>query len=411
MTCLPNNNKKDDNVVKLLKCSERMEIQEKAIYISDWDEMRPWQPVVPVCCYKSNRLRNREKLKEMNKKQKKIVALALTSKQQNTGIYLKPIISQSNSLLPVPRNKLARNMNILSYELPSWRFLVNTKTFEYIDRDHPKDINKVYNLSPRSKSSHKSHCNSRFLDPAAFFDERLSISYKALQLYHPIKFTEVVYNNVTENIPTDIRCRLHTKSFITLPPLPVLPYEGESDGGGGSCKTEKNCTQSKKSPKVTNVKKPVKQGSRNKISCKKKQKKKKKVHLPDREEHSIPQNNTTTANTSIPLLPIEKHLCKVRSNEIIDCHIFPDMKLKKSIFLPKIGNTKSALTKSPSKILILNKEKLVNNPPQMIINDSYLPSLNYGNYESLYKPVQNKSNVTKLPAINGVKVGFSTILR
>ena len=90
------------------------------------------------------------------------------------------------------RGQLVKSLDVLSYESPSWRFIVNRQSYNYLPRAHPKLLAHSLPLAPSRvrPSSANSAANSGrkfvgILDPATFFDDQLAIAFKARESYIP----------------------------------------------------------------------------------------------------------------------------------------------------------------------------------------------------------------------------------
>ena len=395
----------------LVVCSDRIEVQEKGVYVSDYDEIRPWKAVKPMCSYMTTPLKRRRKRSSSDKAKAKKNKLPVSfqfyvnntvveksklksiqfTKEYHPAVGDKCICKHNlliddcnsfqncSSSVTQVKNKLARSQNVLSYDVPSWRFIVNTKTYSYVDRCHPKDLTKVYNLSPRFNSSSNSNKSMQILDPAVFIDERLAMIHKAYESYKPNKEMYKVLKRLQELsfVDADMHSRLLSTSLINIPVADGESVENEdienpkfinlrSDKLKLSIKTK-----TKKETKVKNVKR---------VTTKKKKKKKGIKHSKSSENKKLILP-VPTKNTSHLKLPSITNTSKKVTN---------DKMLQSSVVYNGSIVSQITLDKKPSDSNITYRT-----------SELYLPTLNYGNYTEFYLPkdsVIHKSNI-KLPPI------------
>jgi len=156
------------------------------------------------------------------------------------------------------KKKLSRSTGVLSYDVPSWRFITDLNTYEYLHRCHPKDVLKYFKFLPRTKSSNTwRNEKSHILDPAAFIDERLAVSFKALKSYSK---TKLDFYNITKEIENPYispQHRLIPKTSLKFAPDKYDEEEEETVTKNSKLKkiyikSNKKCQLNPKSNKVLN---------------------------------------------------------------------------------------------------------------------------------------------------------------
>ena len=408
---------------KLLLCSDRTDIYERGVFVAEYDEMRSWKAVDPMCCYITTPLGRQNKGssdKNSNKTKKFKPALSVHFYINNNAVEksnLKSVkLRTRDCLCPKHDNfvddmlmddkcnsfrkrtsslnsKLSKSQNVLSYDVPSWRFIINTKTYNYIDRCHPKDIKKFYNLSPRSHSSLQPDTEMRIIDPALFMDERLTAIYKAYKKYEPNKENQQIISRLQElkKIDNDIKSRL-TK-------MPVASVDGESVNND---ETE--------NPKYLNLR-----SDKLKLSIKTKSKKEKK-YLPFKDKKPGNSKHTTTkkkkkkSNKQTKSVKFEqkKQVLPVLRHSVVCPSRLP--------YLPKLKEVKSMPKKTSNVVYngrIISHLSLDKKPSDPVIyrtSELYLPTLNYSNYNEFYLPTDSviPTSTVKLPPISRVSLPLTS---
>ena len=392
----------------LIQCSNRTENLENEISIKDWDAVCSWTQTTPICRY-TNKPQSKEKRKKGSSKNKKLnnpfspPSQDKPSSEKYIGSKTGPLenhyannkckqyeiqLEQRDSmescktdggLTTRVQNKLSKSSNVLSYEHPSWRFLLDNKEFRYIERISPKD--RVYNFLKRTKSSStKSSSIKQILDPAGFIDEQIAISYKNSKAFQPdqeLRSLMSRINNICTHDfeqPKDLQRRLYLTSCIKK--LPISLGENETVTTYGSA------TNNSSTYENTRNKKP---SSKKNKTIKQKTNKKKKIpktlkYQQHRESTSInkkcvlpkisPKQQQQKQTTEIATLVEHSPLCRV----------FPPTKtFDQESTVPRID---------------FQTEEL------------YLPLLNHSNYTSKLQYLKRPE--VKLPAVAGIKISLSS---
>jgi len=383
-------------IENLFRCSKRAEKQEKAISIKDWDAVSNWTQTIPMCCYSNDVSHKKERKKGSSKRNQNYQnAKARTysginsktdkrhqqlSKKINTTKeyftkdkckhYELPLLKESlpddysKNPNPLIRNKFSRSTNVLSYETPSWRFLLDNNDFKYIERTTPKE--KIYNFLKRSKSSYTKSKGTpskpkQILDPAGFLDEQMYVAYKSYKNFKPnqsIRQLLSKIDNINSQHPqqqqNDIHDRLYLTSFIKR--IPNNGEEGESDGNE------------------------------------------------DYNLHLSP-NNIVDRNQSN-----KKNNKTARSKKKRKASLKKPTVMKKNFVLPEIVPKQSTLKALKSDIQKSNlcfsgNEELKSKRVEFSTEELYLPLLNHSNYTSKLQYLKRPE--VKLPAVAGIKISLS----
>ena len=393
---MKNNMENESCVIKnLIQCSNRTERLQKEISIKDWDAVCSWTETTPMCCY-TNKPQSKAKVKRKKGSSKKTSSNPYSQASQDNPSekcigsnrckqYEIPLLRQTDSeesckadnggLTTRPQNKLSRSSNVLSYEHPSWRFLLDNNGFRYIERISPKD--RVYNFLKRTKSSStKSSSAKQILDPAGFIDEQIAISYKHSKAFQPDQELRSLMSRIS-NIcthdfeqPKDLQKRLYLTSCIKKLPISF-----------GECETiTPSITDKSLRYEKTIINKP----SKKKKTTKQKSNKKKKVpktlkYLQHRESTSINKKNV------LPKIPPKQQqkqitgIATIIESSPLSCVVPPTQIFEQESNIPRID---------------FHAEEL------------YLPLLNHGNYTSKLQYLKRPD--VKLPAVAGIKISLSS---
>jgi len=372
----------------LIQCSNRTENLEKEISIKDWDAVCNWTQTTPMCRYTNKPQSKGKHKKGSSKKTSNNPFLSGNQDKQSAKNRCKqyeiPLFKQTDSeesckadnggLTTRVQNKLSRSSNVLSYEHPSWRFLLDNKEFRYIERILPKD--RVYNFLKRTKSSSsKSSPSKQILDPAGFIDEQIAISYKNSKAFQPDQELRSLMSRIgnicTHDFeqPKDLQKRLYLTSCIKKLPISF-----------GECETV--------TPSITNnssryentitINKPSK---KNKTTKQKSNKKKKVPKSLKYQQHREPINKKCV----LPKIPPKQQQKQTSGITTLVEHsplrrVFPSTKtFDQESTIPRID---------------FRAEEL------------YLPLLNHSNYTSKLQYLKRPE--VKLPAVAGIKISLSS---
>ena len=287
----------------LLSLSENQsERYVEKVNVHEWEELKPWGAVKPFCRYvcatpdtiRRKRVqklkRNEDILNSINFKNRK-PKLSPKNKFDNkdqckrdlpftpfcpiqSAVFEWSHQSTMNACKHNQNNSIFRSYNTLSYKNPSWRFLVNFNSLDYIERCHPKDMHKYYDMNTKSLAYLWDRKRQlRALDPAAFLDEQLASAFAATTVY--------LENNRMKEMLNEIADMKEFYSQIVMEPskrlLPVdalstsyfhvkLPkiFESTDQTMGKSTKEESKSTRVNKSKSRTKDKKPKKRKSKHK---------------------------------------------------------------------------------------------------------------------------------------------------
>lgn len=359
----------------LFECSERIEthrdMHNTTVSVSCWNELGTTGQSIELALHKKRIIsQEHEKFRKttLPKYAKKPPFKINKADQQKLSRKQPGEFLNQQALFPPIKNNVSRNMNVLSYPFPSWRFIVSLNTYEYVVRSHPKDISNCYDISP-TNSFHR-------LDPAKFYDEQLTDMYKALQCYKPDeKNAEVIkkLKNISLEI-NDMPNKLHLKTILKIPSASFDQESYEHCEKKDSCiwkiEKTKQLTQSKdkgKSKKLTHKRKKKIKGTQTKFYY---------------------QSNKNLTKSLFPLQSIEETESSKANNTTMQefQNKFPKLNCEKYL--------KEALSQYPTSFLAA------------ACNYSYLPTLNYQNYSNFCKSEQKHicESTVKLPPVFGMKV-------
>ena len=200
-----------------------------------WSEVCSWQKISPMChCFEG----------KVNKKMKKKTNTSKTIKDNNKGKYKNKKIYQNvggggdaagNQVAVInqaTQNRNLRSTNVLSYDMPSWRFIMNSNDFNYINRYSIIDEPSVIKLSldnddnakveddmrhHQSQTNNGSRKSEEVIDPAGLLDENLLRAYKACKSFNPnvnIKhlFHRLLADNQKFQNDKDVNSRFYSRS-------------------------------------------------------------------------------------------------------------------------------------------------------------------------------------------------------
>ena len=223
----------------LLSCSDERRILEKTIHVYDPKELQTgWQTadcnVKYVACPTSER--RAEQASPSSKSD--------SSKKRNKKVKEKE--SQDNGC----KYDKFKSLGVLSYDVPSWRTIIDPETCTYIQRTHPC----LYFTTTRHNASHLRRLT--FVDPAAVLDQHLGgfvqrqrainefqtgfggndaslqnysnveINVKHNQLQMPLNDLKPIVEEKSEFWPNDLVTTSVPKPH-TLKPLPVTSSNGD----------------------------------------------------------------------------------------------------------------------------------------------------------------------------------------
>lgn len=322
----------DSLINKLITCSDRENKREKQVWVGSWDEVRGWKAVSPMGVYK----KPKKKIPKLKK------TMALLNKTGNNMISFshRPNPFPYRYRFPETGKAAHSSTNVLSYNSPSWRFIVDWKTFSYVGRNGPGDriMNRYRNSAGGSRSDlpsflidsdydGKISINTVRFNPSDVIDDRIENAYK-----ESLKFD--IQNYDTE--------QLRQMLFTKLPVASVEDLESEKNDNGDEDKNP-SVGKGRFSLCIRTNTKVAKETKKLKVKMKKKKK-------------GLKKNQQAVPVKTIELPPIDSHH---RSN----CTDFP------------------SYTEQAKVAMLTNNEESTSDSGQYL----YLPTLQYGNYEHLFK--------------------------
>jgi len=371
------------SVDKLLACSKREYHLEKQVWVCSWDELRSWKSVTPMGIYK--------KSKKKNMKAKRNAALLGKGGTFSMAFHAEAFPYRYRFS---ETGKIAHSStNVLSYSSPSWRYIVDWRSYSYLERNDPGDkISKVCkNVVNRSHTSLTDYLNTGYretdfdyqvyrLNPSDLIDEKIASAYNESLTFDMDDYDE-----------EELRQHFLVRPVIKLPvaSLENAVLVGETEGGKktAAAHQEKELSVCIKANNSRPEKKIIKTN-----------------HKPDR-DHKVNK---------------KKHKKKRRNLR----HDYIEIK---RMSLPPIDlPTTDSITQSFNKYnkgtdefpfsiaqMLTSKNKSESNEEKghgktnssQKSYDLYLPTLKYGNYVHLFKdsPKKVRSNV-KLPKMYTMKM-------
>ena len=408
----------------LLQCSKRTEKREREISTKNWDALSNWTQTTPICCYtnktqgknkhkkgssKNNntttsrnpfspsdfKRQEQQNVKHQNKDKPNNIESNTgptnPSKNNRCSQYEIPLLKETSSdeccktdnSVMHKQNKYSRSTNVLSYEKPSWRFLIDINDFEYIERTAPKD--KVYHFLKRTKSSYSKHSSlstkHQIIDPAGFIDEQIIVAYKNSRNFVPDQELRSLMARIgnlhTHDFePKDLQKRLYVTSCIKKIPVTFGECEVVKKQESSTTQHPENGNKSPKKNKIAKHK--IKKGSGKKTSHKS-------------SKYQQQHQNSTLINKKCILPKItskqQKHNITLPTTGTL---------VKTS---PSIHNVFTNPIQTPSSQIHFQTEEL------------YLPLLHHSNYPQINytsKLQYLKRPEVKLPVVAGIKISLSS---
>ena len=190
----------------LLSCSEEQSIVEKTIHVYDAKELQTgWQTVSCnvnyVACPSGEREQDSPSQKSDSSKKQKKKAKA-KDEQENGCKYDK-----------------FKSLGVLSYDVPSWRTIINPETCKYVQRPHPC----LYFTSNEYKTG--DFRGLTFVDPAGVLDQHLGGFVQRQRA----RFEKGFGNNVL--LRSDLNAQNNVKHFNQLHSLYPIPEENSESLG------------------------------------------------------------------------------------------------------------------------------------------------------------------------------------
>jgi len=375
----------------LLACSGREDYHKKQVSVNSWDEVGSWKSVSPMGIYKKSKKKN-------NTKNKSLKPLPIVK----SGKYSTVISGYNSESFPYrfrvsDQGKAGHSStNVLSYNNPSWRYIIDWKTYSYRERPEPEEARNRRNQDIK-RSNHASQTDYEtwkeyqvdqeadyhmyHVNPTDVIDEKIAAAYNESLAFD--------INNYDEE---ELRKHYLLRSVMQLPVAKLGKYNSHRREEHRREEKREEYTEHKSIAKEMTLcinTTAKKKKDPNKILLIKKNNKKKKK----KKRHLRPDDNETQR---MPLPPIqilkEDHTKTAFERYNKETGEFP-------FSIAQMLTTKGCTEEKQGRQIINSREEVVSSTTDKSI-DFYLPTLKYGNYVHLYndKPKKKRSRI-KLPKI------------